>query len=343
MNATAMTILCLVSAIAQADDAAPVARADVLLVVGAEGAPEYGAPFAAWADRWEAAAAGGNARVTTIGRPITPLPPREGPGEGLRVADEADPIEPADRDRLREALAAFEEKSDAPLWIVLIGHGTFDRREAKFNLRGPDFSADELAEWLAPIERPLAIVNCASASGLFVEALSRPGRVVVTATKSGNETDFARFGDFLSQALLDAAADLDRDDQTSLLEAFLFASRRTAEFYEQEGRLATEHAQLDDNGDGRAVRAEDFRGVRPIAPAIEDSLPDGLLAHQWHLVLNAADVQLSNQQRQRRNELERALFRLRERKPELEEAEYLRRLEPLAVELARLYAADGRQ
>ena len=29
---------------------------------------------------------------------------------------------------------------------VLIGHGTFDGKEAKFNLRGPDFSATELAD-----------------------------------------------------------------------------------------------------------------------------------------------------------------------------------------------------
>ena len=133
---------------------------------------------------------------------------------------------------------------------MVIGHGTFDGKEAKFNLRGPDLSAADLAEWLKPFRRPVAVINCASASSPFINKLSATNRVIIAATRSGYEQNYARFGEYISSAVADPQADLDKDGQTSLLEAFLMASRRVAEFYNTEGRLATEHALLDDNGDG---------------------------------------------------------------------------------------------
>ena len=104
---------------------------------------------------------------------------------------------------------------------MLIGHGTFDGREAKFNLRGPDVTDVELADWLLPFKRPVVVINCASASGPFINRLSGANRVVVTATKSGNEINFARFGQYIAEAIADPRADLDKDGQVSLLEAFL--------------------------------------------------------------------------------------------------------------------------
>src|SRR5487761_619077 len=204
-------------------------RSDVVVVVGAPGDDEYGKQFQQWAERWQTAAERAGASFQTIGLE------EEGTG---------------DRPRLREKLSGVLQASTEPLWLVLIGHGTFDGQTARFNLRGPDVSAAELAEWLRPIERPLAIVNCASASGPFINALSGKDRVVVTATKSGFEHNFARFGDYLSAAIAGSQADLDKDEQTSLLEAFLLAAARTQEFYAEDARLATEHALLDDNGDG---------------------------------------------------------------------------------------------
>src|SRR5213076_1421481 len=131
-----------------------------------------------------------------------------------------------------------------------LGHGTFDRRSAKFNLRGADLSADELAKWLAPVHRPLVVIDAASASGPFIKALSGPDRVIVTATRSGDEQNATRFGGFLADAVSDPLADLDKDGQTSLLEAFLVAAKRVDASYTEAGLLATEHALLDDNGDG---------------------------------------------------------------------------------------------
>ena len=90
---------------------------------------------------------------------------------------------------------------------------------------GADLSDVELAEWLAPVKRPVVVINCASASGPFLNRLSGNDRVVVTATKSGHETNFARFGQYLAEAIADPHADLDKDGQVSLLEAFLTAQQ----------------------------------------------------------------------------------------------------------------------
>lgn len=289
----------------------PIDGPTVIVVVGAEGTEEYGKQFVEWADRWQAAAKSGNARCFIVG------------------SDQG--AETTDKDCLRGLLNRKRVAANGALWLILIGHGTFDGRQAKFNLRGPDVSAAELAEWLEPIERSTAIINCASASAPFINRLSKDRRVVVTATKSGQEQNFARFGDFLSQAITDSKADLDRDGQTSLLEAFLAASRQTEEFYKLEGRLATEHALLDDSGDKRGTRADGYRGVRPLGT------PDGYRAHQWHLVPSPAEQRLTAEQRRRRDELELAVVSLRGRKAELGEDAYFAEFERLMLAMAAVY------
>ncbi len=164
----------------------------------------------------------------------------------------------ADRDLLRQAIEkARSLPSEATCWLVFVGHGTFAANVAKFNLTGPDVSATELSEWLKPLSARCVIINGASSSGPFVTALSAANRLVVTATKSGSEQNFARFGEFFSTTLQGQAADLDHDEEVSLLEAFLAASAKTEKFYRENARLATEHALLDDNGD-RVGTSSDF-------------------------------------------------------------------------------------
>ena len=211
-----------------------------------------------------------------------------------------------DRQRLRAALAERASASQEPLWVVLIGHGTFDGREAKFNLRGPDVTDAELLDWLKPIQRPVAILNCFSASGPFLSRLSAPNRVVVTATRSGDEQNFARFGQYLAESVADPSADLDKDGQVSLLEAYLVASNRTAEFYRTRSRLATEHPLLDDNGDRLGTPADWFRGLHATKRAKDGAEPDGVRAHQLHIILSDREQRMSPDQRQRRDKLERS-------------------------------------
>lgn len=289
----------------------------VLVVIGAPGTPEYGTAFRAWSEKWEAAAKRGSAKFTCIGREP--------------VADVTD------RDRLRAFLQEQGKGMASPLWVVLIGHGTDDGREARFNLHGPDVSARELAEWVAPLKRPVAVVNCASASGSFVNLLSGPDRVVVTATRHGSESNYARFGQHFAEAIGSAASDLDKDGQVSLLEAYLTAASKVAESYKGESRLATEHALLDDNGDKLGSPAEWFRGVRAVKRAKDGAAADGSRAHQWHLVPSAAEKSMPAPVRGKRDELELELAKLRERKETLPEVEYYSQLEVILVKIASLY------
>jgi hypothetical protein len=294
------------------------ARADtVVLVTGASGGEEYAKQFATWAERWESAASKWGAKCVRIG------------GD--------DDEKTSDHDRLRDRLQAEAKEMKERLWLVLIGHGTFDGKHAKFNLRGPDVSTTELAEWCAAIERPLAVIDCTSSSGPFLNALSARGRVIITATRSGHEQNFARFGDEISLAIGDPSADLDKDGQTSLLEAYLRASRRVEEAYASAARLATEHALLDDNGDGQGTPATWFQGIRATKQAKDGAALDGPLAHCWHLVAGDQERQLSSAERERRDQLEQAIAALRAKKKDLSADDYYGQLEKLLIDLAQLY------
>jgi hypothetical protein len=289
----------------------------VIVAVGAAGEEEFGAEFAKWAEQWRKATEQAGARHHVV---------------GLGAMNEL-----TDLLRLREVLSSEPTNTTAELWLVLIGHGTFDGREAKFNLRGPDLTATELAEWLKPFRRPVIVINCSSSSSPFLNKLSGPERIIVTATKSGYEENFARFGKFMAEAISDLKADLDKDGQTSLLEAFIMASRRVAEFYETEGRLATETALLDDNADGLGTPADFFRGARAVKKPAGGGTVDGLRAHQIHLIRSEQEQQMPPELRARRDELELVVARLREAKATFGEEEYYRRLENLMRELALLY------
>jgi len=292
-------------------------RSTVLIVVGASGEAEFGSNFLRQATLWQAACAQAGCRQLTVGLN----------GDG----------ETNDLGRLQETLAAEPKEGLGELWLVMIGHGTFDGKEARFNLRGPDVSATELAQWLQPFRRPLAVINTAACSAPFLNKLSGTNRVIITATRSGHEQNYTRFGQYFAEAITNIQADLDKDGQISLLEAFLMASRQAAEFYKMEGRLATEHALLDDNGDGLGTPADWFRGLRAVKKPKESAAVDGLLAQQFHLIRGDTETNLTAEQRSRRDALERAVLLHREKKGQFTEDEYYRELERLLLDLARFY------
>ncbi len=140
--------------------------------------------------------------------------------------------------------------------LILIGHGSYDGFEYKLNLVGPDISARELAALCNRIaaQRQL-VVNTTEASGASIAALARRGRAVIAATKSGTEKNATVFARYWVDALQDPTADLDKNDAISALEAFDYATAKTAAFYESQKRLATEHAVFEDTGHGAPVRA----------------------------------------------------------------------------------------
>ncbi|MGB8167063.1 MAG: hypothetical protein WCF18_06195 [Chthoniobacteraceae bacterium] len=286
------------------------------MAIGAPGDDAYKGVFERWAGHWKKASEAGDAASMDIG---------------------GDPNSTDSLARLRDALKAQAVESPAPLWVVLLGHGTFDGKEAKFNLRGDDLAASHLVEWLRPFHRPIVIVCGFSASGAFLKPLSAPDRVIVSATKSGSENNFARFGGYLSESIADPAADLDKDGETSLLEAWLAAARRAADFYKNEGRLATEHSLLDDNGDGLGTPPDWFQGVRAVKKSKSSQAPDGIRAQQLRLVASPAERALPTEVRVERDAVERELAELREAKAAMPESDYFAKLETIMLRLARLY------
>ena len=295
----------------------------VIVVVGAAGTPEYAVQFGEWAALWEKACINGQAIYISVG------------------LDEIK--ESSDHARLQKILTNELKDSPVALWLVLIGHGTFDGRTAKFNLRGPDVSADELDEWLKPFIRPVAVINTASSSAPFLTRLSARQRVIITATKSGFEQNFTRFGQYLAESISNPEADLDKDNQTSLLEAFLTASNRVDEFYSAAGRLITEHALLDDNGDGLGTRADWFRGIRPVQKARDDAPLDGYRAHQFYLVCSEDEMKMPPTLRAQRDMLELEVMKLRDSKENFSEDEYFSKLETLLYDIAKIYEQTEKQ
>jgi hypothetical protein len=300
------------------DKSAGSSRPFVIIVVGAPGGPEFASNFVQQATLWQTACQTAKAQQITIG-----------------LETNAASANTNDSELLRQALNRAPKEGAQPLWLVLIGHGTFDGKDARFNARGPDVSASDLALWLQPFHRPLAVIDTASSSAPFLNKLSGPNRIIITATRSGSEQNYARFGQYFAEAITDPAADLDKDGAISLLEAFLSASREAAAFYKNEGRLVTEHALLDDNGDALGTPADWFRGLRATKKAREGAALDGMLARQFFLVPSEADRDLSAEDCARRDALERAVLLHREKKGMMLEAEYYDQLEKLLLDLAR--------
>jgi len=317
----------LVIVTARADSNAPVAkRPHMIVVVGAGGSPEYAEMFKRVATRWGEIADRGNFTILQIGTDA--------------ISDRND-----QRHLQDEISGLIGGETHESLWIILIGHGTFQNNVAKFNLRGPDVSADELASWLKPISLPIVIVNGSSCSGPFINSLSGENRIVVTATKSGEEQNFSRFGDFISQTLSDQTADLDHDDEVSLLEAMLSAAGQTRMFYESEGRIQTEHGLLDDNGDRlgtpeellRSVfRGEQTNVVKP-AGSSAPSMPDGTAAVSIVPIPSLNSPTLTHEQSAQRRELELELRALRREKSSDDDEAYFEKLESIALKLAKIY------
>ena len=218
------------------------------------------------------------------------------------------------------------------LWIVIFGHGSARGDEATVNLPGPDLSGNELAAMIDPLAvESIAIANASSASADFVERLSGPGRAIVTATRSVSERHAPVFGGFFSEGFKDRRADVDKDERVSLLEAFDYARIAVARAFEEDGRMATEHPMLDDNGDKKGS----------LEPKAAGGEVDGVLASRLFLGSEATQVAGSpelDRLRARKDELEDRIAQLRAQRGAHDEEVYLRELETLLLDLARTNA-----
>ena len=232
--------------------------------------------------------------------------------------------------QLRQTLdgVARDAKAEDDFALVLIGHGSFDGVEYKFNLVGPDVSASEIAAMCNRIAaRRQLVVDTSSASGGAVQALERPGRAVIAATKSGTEKNATVFARYWVEAFQDPSADTDKSDSISAMEAFTYASKKTAEFYDSQKRLATEHAVFNDTGSGDAVR--------------EAGNGQGMLLSNFTLLRLGTSQMAANDPAKRallekKDDLEQKIDTLKYQKAAMDPADYKKQLTDALVELAKV-------
>ena len=307
-------VACIVIVASRSDAAA--AERYALIITGASGGPQYAEKYETWR----------RSLVTTLTSTFGY------PEERVIVLGEEEEarVRKSTRENVRAALAGLRRRAakDDVVLIVLIGHGTvLDGDGAKFNLVGPDLTADEWVELVNPIAGRLVFINTASGSFPFLQKLSGRGRVVLTATDTAAQQFETVFPEFFVKAFGDPSADLDKNNKISIWEVFSYASAGVRGWFDARGQLATERPLLDDTGDGLGREAG--------APG-----SDGAIAQQTYLqpdrvVAPTGNSELADLLR-RRAALEAALEALRVSKPTFAPEEYEEQLEKLLLELAQV-------
>jgi hypothetical protein len=279
-----------------------------LTITGLGGEPDYTQRFKMWAEDIDTSLkkAGGDVNVVTM-----QVPTRE-------------------QVRARFAELAKQARNTDSLVVMLIGHGTYDGQDYKFNLQGPDITASELAALMdrVPAQRQL-VVNMTECSGGSIEHLRRPQRIVVAATRAGTERNATVFARYWAEALREPAADTDKNEAVSALEAFRYAQQKTADFFDTQKRLATEHSLIEDTGKGTGERN----------PGVDSA--EGKLAAAFPVIRLGANAAAARdpQKRpllERKEALEQAIDKLKFEKAAIPEAQYKQQLTQLLLELAKV-------
>jgi hypothetical protein len=290
--------------------AAPASAQDphLLVVVGVGGSPEHTEKFHKWGTSVAEAAA-------TRGIPAANI---------VYLADRPEQAPSriqarSTRENVTRALTelATRAKPDDEVFVLLLGHGSYDGRQAAFNLPGPDLTAEDYKLLLDkfPTQRVI-FVNTSSSSGAFVPVLAGPARTIVAATKTGGERNETRFPEFFVEALTTDVADRDRNGRISVLEAFDYSRTKVEATYQQTGHLLTEHATLDDGMEGKLA------GMQFLAPTQARSAELASASPALRGLL------------QERDALEREIAELRLRKDSMEAVRYEQELERLLTDLA---------
>ena len=235
------------------------------------------------------------------------------------------------RDNVLSYLSTIAQQmgSSDRLLVILIGHGTSDQAEARFNITGPDLAPSDLQMALTGFPtQTLALVHTGSASGGFLEPLSGPNRIIITATRTQRERNATEFAQFFVEAIIGESADLDKDERVSLLEAYQYAREEVIRFYEDENEILTEHAVLDDNGDGTG------------SEEVGLNEPDGSLAAGFQLGGISVTEEEINQDPElarlyeERRQIQARITELRVLRDAMQEEAYMAAMEELLVELA---------
>ncbi|MEP7354785.1 MAG: hypothetical protein ABI824_16270 [Acidobacteriota bacterium] len=282
-----------------------------LTVAGSGGEPDYEQRFAAWAsDAGKALAKEPNAKVETLS------------GKDATKAN------------IQAKLTAIAgaAKADDTFTLLIIGHGTYDDIDYKAEIPDHDISATELAAALDKIAARQVVVLATSASAGATPKLQKDRRVVITATKSGAEKNATVFARFWVQALGDPAADTDKNQTLTALEAFKYAEAKTASYFTDLKRLATEHPLLEDTGKGEGVKDPSAANGK------------GIIAGRFPLMhLGTAENLANNPAKQallkRKDELETQVDELKYRKAAMDLPTYNNQMRQLLLELAKVQAS----
>jgi hypothetical protein len=281
-------------------------------ISGLGGEPDYDQRFKGWANDIDSSLkkAGGDSNVITM---IAPT--RE------QILARFDAI-------------AKQAKPTDSLVVMLIGHGTYDGVDYKFNIPGPDITGVELASLLdrVPASRQL-VMNATSCSGASIEFLRKPNRIVIAATKTGTEKNATIFARYWAEALREPAVDVDKNESVSALEAFHYAQKKTKEFFDTQKRLATEHAVLEDTGKGTGVPATGN------GPDLETG--EGKLAASFAVVRLGANADAAKDPAKRalldqKEQVETAIDELKYNKAGMAADDYKKQLTRLLLQLSRI-------
>ena len=281
-------------------------------ISGLGGEPDYDQRFKMWANDIDSSLkkAGGDSNVVTMLAPTR------------------------DQIRTRFADLATKVKPTDALVVMLIGHGSYDGVEYKFNIPGPDITGAELAGLMdkVPATRQLVVVTTSSSGGA-IEFLRKPTRIVIAATKSGTEKNATVFARYWAEALREPAADVDKNESVSALEAFHYAQKKTKEFFDTQKRLATEHSVLEDTGKGM--------GVPATANGPDPDTGEGKLAASFAVVRLGANAAAAKDPAKKalldkKEEIEQAIDQLKYEKAGMAADDYKKQMTRLLLELAKI-------
>ncbi len=286
----------------------------VLIVAGASGAPEYAQQYQKW-----------TSELSAVLHDRMKIPP-----DRIKVlSDSEDPGSAATAANVRQYLGSVRRSMsrDDLLFVVLIGHGTYDGIDAKFNLVGADLESAQWAALLDGLPGQIVLVNTSSASFPFVERLSGSRRIVIAATDSVAQRFDTVFPEFFIKAFQGDTADVDKNARVSIWEAFSAAAMEVRRHYQRKGQLSTERALLDDNGDGvgRDATGNGEDGSLASRTYLDDPLPGATPTDEVLVKLV-----------QKRQAIEAELEDLKIRRAFLKPTEYQQEFERLMVELAKV-------
>lgn len=298
-----------------------------VILCGSGGEPEFEANFYNWGTRLKEAV------VNRLEVPESDVflltEAQEGDTESLATTS----IE-----SIQSVLEIVQEQStsDDDVYVYFIGHGSYYNSIPRFHIPGTDLTAEQFSGLIEGIEsKRMVIVNGASSSAAFINILSGPNRIICTATKSATEHNATEFMGFLVEALEDGSADRDRDERISLYEVCQQAAELTDAWYIGSGYISTEHALIDDNGDGLGTRLtwDMVAGFDPTDPKNEGR--DGALAQVCYLKNYSFPAGTPQAWIDEYLEALDEVSALKKQKPELEPALYYVELERLFVKAAR--------